>query len=139
MLLIWILVHSCSCHSFEKYNSDWLVYRFERYGIDEIHNAGVHNFAISPKHKSCRPMTFNPFEGKKMKVKSCKIEFERIKAKDFMTIFDHDYYKGKFLIECLDKNCCTISLSNDSLYFVLNYNLPYIFGKPRKCPSPRMD
>lgn len=60
--LIWLIVHLCSCHSFEKYNSDWLVYRFERYGIDEIHNAGVHNFAISPKHKSCRPMTFNPFE-----------------------------------------------------------------------------
>lgn len=134
----WMILHLWSCQSFEKYNSNWIIYRFERYGIDEIDSVGLCNFAINPELKVCRPPGID-INGKSWDVSSCKIKLERTKGKDSMTIYSYGYFKGKFLIECLNEDCCTISLSNDSLYFVLDYNLPDIVGKPRKCPTPRVN
>lgn len=136
--LVWMFLILCSCRSFEKYNSDWMVYRFERYGIDETEKVIIQNFSINPELKRCTPPGVR-VNGKLWSKEVNKIEFEHIDGKDYMTILDHSYFQSKYLVECLDNDCCRISVSNDSLYFELDYNFPDMIGEPRTCPPPRVE
>jgi len=132
-----LITISCTQSHLDKYESDWIVIKYQKNGLDETENISFANFSINPVYNVCTPMSVYIDYGKKTKILSSEIQFERRAGEDYMFIKDHPYFSGEYLLQCIDNNCCTISLSNDSIYLEMDYNGPYFHAKPRNCPKPR--
>lgn len=118
-----------------KYESWWLIDTFEVYGEDATNLIVIYNFSINVKLSSATPPTVQDDPNIRRKVTSCKINFFTKSGKDYIEFYDHYFFEGIYEIKCLDKKCCQISLENDRIYLVLDYNGALTFqGESRDCP-----
>ena len=137
IIFLLVTLNSCKNNKLDKYESNWVVIKYDRNGIDEKDNISFANFGINPVFNQCTPMSVYLDEITKTKIISSVVEFKVRDGKDYILIKDHPYFAGEYLIKCMNKLCCTISLSNDSVYLEMDYNGPYFHGKSRNCPKPR--
>src|SRR5690606_5405769 len=91
ILLIAVLVVSSCSSRFRKYESNWIVTKFEVDGKDRFHHdyIAAYNFRISVYLSLTTPITLRNELSERRKVSSCDIKFYRKGGKDYITIFDH--------------------------------------------------
>lgn len=139
LLIVVLVISSCSSR-FRKYESNWIVTKFEVDGKDKFHHdyIKIYNFEICVYLSSATPITLRDESGIRRRPTSCDIKFYRKGGKDYIVIFDHYFFAGTYEISCLDKKCCTIEMKNERIYLEMDYNgeLPIYpqIKKPRKCP-----
>lgn len=128
------LFYSCSDY-FKKYESDWLVMKFEVDGKNSKDLINYYNFKIDVRRKICYPPTL---ENETFRLDSeCNMDLFKKGNYDYLVIKNHNFYSGTYKIECLDNNCCEIFLKSEHMYFELLYNGDIPFGKSRKCPGKK--
>ena len=139
LLIVVLVISSCSSR-FRKYESNWIVTKFEVDGKDMFHHDYIfaYNFEINVYLSSVRPIILRNELSERRKVSSCDIKFYRKGGKDYITIFDHYFFAGTYEIGCLDQKCCAIEMKNERIYLEMDYNgeLPIYprIPKSRKCP-----
>ena len=133
-IVFFLVLTSCSS-KFMKYESFWIIEKFEVNGEDATPLIWLKNFEINVNLQSATPPPVQDDPNIIRKVKRCEIDFFRKKGKDYIELFDHYFYEGIYEIKCFDKSCCRILIKNERIYMELKYNgdLPF-FKKTRKCP-----
>ena len=134
-IVLLLVLTSCSSR-FMKYESFWIIEKFEVNGEDATSMILIYNFSINVKMSSATPPTVQDDPNIRRKVMHCDIDFYRKGGKDYIQIFDHYFFEGDYEIKCLDENCCRVTIENDKIYLELKYNgdSPPFFEKSRKCP-----
>lgn len=135
-LLACILFLLSSCGSrYSKYNADWIVLRADFEGKNVNHIITFFNFTINVKTKTARPCDIS-FTDEFVLSEAVPIKFDSRDGIDYLEIKNHYNLNGRYQIQCLDENCCTISLSNEKFYLEMTYNSEIPYGRKRDCPMP---
>lgn len=137
VLIVSTMTIACS-YRYKKYESNWIVTKFTVNGIDSMEAISIYNFSINVELSKGNPPALH--SGTIDQVKSdCNIKFINVSGNDFVVVSGHYFFSGKYELNCLTKNCCTLSMQNDRIYLELDYNGDLPFGKSRKCPPPRLE
>lgn len=52
---------------------------------------------------------------------------------DYIEFINHPFFKGKYIIQCQSKNCCSVKVYDKSIYLKMRYNGDIPHGKNRVC------
>lgn len=126
------IISSCKSR-YSQYHADWIVKKAEYEGENVYDLITLFNFKINVQSNTARPAKID-FTNEFTLSRDVPIEFSRKNGKDYLKILDHPTLKGVFEIDCLDKNCCTISIQNEKIYLELTYNSEIPYGVERDCP-----
>lgn len=133
--VFFVLVTLSSCATkYYEYNADWIISDFTIAGKDTTSMIGMYNFKIDVDNKEIIPMGLYLPDKPYMLREKVDILFSQEGKQDFIDISDHPVLSGRFNIDCLDDNCCSVTIQNDLIYLLLIYNGDIPIGKTRSCP-----
>lgn len=126
-------IFSCQNDRFKKFESNWVVYKYEVNGVDELEDILFYNFTIDIKDKTSIPVSIRD---RRVSIvdNTFPIRFILENENTIMEISNHPIFSGKYKIQCLDLKCCSIRLENDTYLFEMKYNGDLPFGRSRECP-----
>lgn len=94
---------------------------------------GIYNFTINLNQKLATPMGIY-LEGEQyMNRDKAKIEIRTENGGDVIDFFDHPFFKGQYLLQCLDEKCCELSMKNEQIHLIMIFNGDIPYGRSREC------
>ena len=134
-LIIFSLVSMLvSCTSkYSKYHADWIVMEFKINNVDSRDMIGSYNFRINNTTKEADPIGLYLKDEKFMKSDFTKFKWSSKNTQDYITFVEHPFFIGDYEISCINTDCCTVLLKNDSVFIKMYYNSDIPYGRTRKC------
>lgn len=132
-----ILLSTISCNSKKKYQADWIIVKAQYKGENILEYIGFRNLSIDFGDGGLTPSAnFGEFYDEDSAFDDY-FSFYKKDDKDYIKIVGSKFFTDTFEIECLDEECCTITLKNKDKYIELIYNsgLSPLYDKRKDCPN----
>lgn len=130
-----LLFLSCSS-KIKKYESNWIVTKFNIDGKASMEDIMMPNFTIDVTNNFASPPSLystNLAESRKL---DCPINLFTKNGIDYLQLYNHFLFSGIYKIKCEDKACCKITMISSKIMLEMEYNGDLPYGKSRKCPTP---
>ena len=118
ILLICLLFFSCNRYK-KKYDGVWTTTEFIVNNEDFIDSLTTLNmlFDFSKDQAVCITKKGTGFRD----VGHKRISMRRLEGKEYISVKNHSFLKGEFLLTCLTAECCALQMDNDSVVLRFNY------------------